>query len=198
MDQLMTQAEYARHRGVSRPAITKLISAGKIPASAFKIGADGKRMIDPAAADFALGETRERIRSEEPADVNDDVDPTFGSRAGSGAAQDSSVQYLTKFRAQTEFYRGRTAELEYEQRVGKLLKTDDVTRSMEKCAAVIVRELEGLPNFADDVAAALARDGIPGVRQALKNMARNIRAALEQNMRIVAAEDETGKEEVTS
>ncbi|MHB0784422.1 hypothetical protein [Bradyrhizobium sp. 5.13L] len=198
MDQLMTQAEYARHRGVSRPAITKLIGTGKIPASAFKVGPDGKRMIDPAAADFALGETRERIRSEEATDVSDDADPTFGSRAGASAAQDSSVQYLTKFRAQTEFYRGRTAELEYEQRVGKLLKTEDVTRSMEKCAAVIVRELEGLPNFADEIVAAAAKDGLPGARLVLKNIARNVRLALEQNMRVVAADDETGKEDVTS
>jgi len=193
----MTQTEYAAHRGVSRQAISKLVKAGKIPPSAF---VDGK--IDPAAADFALGESRERILSGD-ADEGEEfggADPTFGSAAGtrSAAASDSSVARLTQARTATEIYRARTAELEYDQRVGKLLSTEDVTRSMERCAAVIVRELEGLPNFADEIAAAITKDGLPGARQALKNIARNVRLALEQNMRVVADDDETGKEGVTS
>ncbi|MCA1381287.1 hypothetical protein [Bradyrhizobium sp. BRP23] len=192
----MTQTEYAAHRGVSRQAISKLVKQGKIPASAF---IDGK--IDPAAADFALGETRERILSAD--DDGEDfggADPTFGSAAGTRqVASDSSVARLTQAKTATEIYRARTAELEYDQRVGKLLSTEDVTRSMEKCAAVIVRELEGLPNFADEIAAAIAKDGLPGARQALKNIARNVRLALEQNMRVVATQDdEAGKEGVTS
>ncbi|PPQ17953.1 hypothetical protein CV770_18475 [Bradyrhizobium sp. AC87j1] len=195
----MSQTEYAAHRGVSRQAISKLVKAGKIPESAI---VDGK--IDPAAADFALGETRERILVAD-AEEGDDfggADPTFGSAAGTRAAAsgDSNVARLTRAKTATEIYRARTAELEYDQRVGKLLSTEDVTRSMEKCAAVIVRELEGLPNFADEIAAAIAKDGLPGARQALKNIARNVRLALEQNMRVVAAEDDetTGKEGVTS
>ncbi|MEY9110409.1 hypothetical protein ABH999_006605 [Bradyrhizobium yuanmingense] len=194
----MTQTEYAAHRGVSRQAISKLVKAGKIPASAF---VDGK--IDPAAADFALGETRERIMAADVEEGDDELaggaDPTFGSAAGTrSVASDSSVARLTQAKTATEIYRARTAELEYDQRVGKLLVTEDVTRSMEKCAAVIVRELEALPNFADDVAAALAKDGLPGARVALKNIARNIRLALELNMRVVAADDEAGKGGVTS
>lgn len=193
----MTQTEYAAHRGVSRQAISKLVKAGKIPASAF---VDGK--IDPAAADFALGETRERILAADAEEGEDfsGADPTFGSAAGtrSAASGDSSVARLTQAKTATEIYRARTAELEYDQRIGKLLSTEDVTRSMEKCAAVIVRELEGLPNFADEILAAGAKDGMPGARLALKNIARNVRLALEQNMRVVAADDETEKEGPTS
>lgn len=195
--QLLTQAEYARHRGVSRPAITKLINSGKIPETAFSIGQDGKRRIDVAAADFALGESRERILSTD--DHGDDADgggadPTFGSNAGNrGAAGASDVARLTQARTATEIYRARTAELEYDQKVGRLLSVDDVTRAMEKCAAVIVREIEQLPNFADEIAAAHARDGVPSVRITLKNIARTIRGALEQSMRLAAADDETGK-----
>lgn len=50
----MTQAEFARYRGCYRQAISKGIKAGKIP----KLP-NGK--IDAAAADGALGGTRERI-----------------------------------------------------------------------------------------------------------------------------------------
>lgn len=193
----MTQTEYAAHRGVSRQAISKLVKAGKIPPSAF---VDGK--IDPAAADFALGENRERIFA---ADVDEGdefggADPTFGSAAGTrSVSSDSGVARLTQVRTAEVLYKARFAELAYDKEVGKLLETKDVTRAMERCAAVIVRELEGLPNFADDIAAAIAKDGLPGARQALKNIARNVRLALEQNMRVVAAEDdETGKEGATS
>lgn len=199
----MTQAEYARYRGVSRPAITKLINSGKIPESAFSLGPDGKRRIDAAAADFALGESRERILSTD--DAGDDVgaggggDPTFGSNAGNrGAAGASDVARLTQARTATEIYRARTAELEYDQKVGRLLSVDDVTRAMEKCAAVIVREIEQLPNFADEIAAAHAREGVPAVRITLKNIARTIRGALEQSMRLTATDDEPGKGGPTS
>lgn len=193
----MTQAEYARHRGVSRPAITKLISSGKIPASAFTVGPDGKRRIDAAAADFALGESRERIIAGGDDDgAGDDAgDPTFGSNAGTRSGASSGGAKLTAARTATEIYRARTAELEYEQRVGKLLAVEDVTRAMERCAAIIVRELEQLPNFADDLAAALSRDGVPGMRQVLKNMARDVRGRLEQNMRVAPVEDETNSVE---
>lgn len=194
----MTQTEYARHRNVSRQAISKLVGSGKIPASAF-VEEGGRRLIDPAAADFALGETRERIV--EPVDGDDDdygagVDPTFGSAAGTRSVQSESTAALTKARTATEIYRARMAELQYDQQVGKLLAIEDVTRSMEKCAAVIVRELEQLPNFADEIAAAMTRDGIQGVRVTLKNIARNVRGALEQNMRL--ADDEPGKEGASS
>ena len=206
MMELMTQAEYARHRGVSRVAITKLVQNGRIPASAFTVDPkDNKRKIDPAAADHALGETRQRILlSADPDDDGGDeggaggVDPTFGSNAGTRSPQSDGIARLTQARTATEIYRARTAELDYDQKVGKLLAVEDVTRSMEKCAAVIVRELEQLPNFADEIAAAIARDGLQGARIVLKNISRNVRTALEQNMRVVGADDETGKEGVAS
>lgn len=207
MLELMTQAEYARHRGVSRVAITKLVQNGRIPASAFTVDPkDNKRKIDPAAADHALGETRQRILlTADPDDDDGDVagaagavDPTFGSNAGTRSQQSDGIARLTQARTATEIYRARTAELDYDQKIGKLLAVEDVTRSMERCAAVIVRELEQLPNFADEIAAAIARDGLQGARITLKNIARNVRAALEQHMRVVSADEDSGKEGVAS
>lgn len=188
----MTQAEYARHRGVSRQAIGKLVSSGKLPATAFVLEG-GVRKIDPAAADFALGETRERIASGE--DDAGGADESFGSNAGSAAQPGGAgVARLTAARTATEIYRARTAELEYEQKIGRLLSREDVVAAMEKCAGVIVRELDGLPNFADDIAAAIQRDGIQGVRLELKKIAGVVRAALEKNMRATASEAETSNQ----
>jgi len=193
----MTQAEYARHRGVSRQMIGKLID--KLPANAF-VEEGGKRKIDPAAADFALGEVRERIFSSggPPAETED---PTFGAQAGPirGREGGEGVARLTQARTASEIYRAKIAELEYEQRIGKLLSVEDVARAMEHCGVAIVRELEQIPNFSDDIVSAMARDGAQGVRQALKSMVLNVRKALETNMQLSAASPEpTNEEEAVS
>src|SRR5258705_3516316 len=52
-------------------------------------------------------------------------------------------------------------------------------------------------NFADEIASAMARDGVQGIRLALKDVWRNVRSALEQSMRLAGAEDENGKGSVS-
>lgn len=65
----MSQAEYARHRGVSREAVRKAVTAGRIP-----VGEGGR--IDPAVADKAWA-------------LNSD--PSAGSAAPRGAAQQGAA-----------------------------------------------------------------------------------------------------------
>ncbi|WP_439363094.1 hypothetical protein ACNJYD_19905 [Bradyrhizobium sp. DASA03005] len=191
----MTQAEYARHRGVSRQAISKLISSGKIPASAFVPGEGGARLINAAAADHALGEGRERVLLDQPepddllASLDSEVVAPRVTPAPVRPEQHEHIAALTKARTETETYRAERARIELEEKRGKLLKVEDVVASMEKCAAVIVRELEALPNFADEIAAAIAKDGAGGARSVLKRVAREVRTQLEQNMRLAAAAD---------
>lgn len=166
--ELMTQAQYARHRGVSRQAIGKLKKAGKIP-----VRKDGR--IDPAEADHALGETQERINvPDEPA-------------AGGYVERESSA--LTKAKTATEAYRAKVAQLDFEQRIGRLVAIEDVTRSMARCAELIVRELDQLPSRSDDLCAAFTAGGSKAVRVLLREIGRTIRSAVSQNMRIVAADE---------
>jgi hypothetical protein len=159
--QLITQAEYARHRGVSPQAVNKMVKSGRIPLT------NGR--IDPAAADFALGTVRD--------------EPVVTSDAGG----------LTRARTDTETYRARIAQLDYEQRIGRVVAIDDVTRAMERCAEAMVRDLEQLPARADDLAAAFAGGDIAGLRAALKGLARDMRATLADNMRLLARDaDDAG------
>jgi hypothetical protein len=175
-DGLMSQADYARHRGVSRQAVHKLVKAGKIPLH-------GSRL-DPAEADFALGETRERIDA-----------PRLMRSAPASFMPESSSAGLTKARTASEVYRAKVAELEYNQRVGRLVAIDDVTRSMERCAEAMVRDLEQLPSRADDLAAAFTRGGSPALRQALKDLGREMRRTLADSMRLLGR-DEDGDDSV--
>jgi len=124
----MSQAEYARHRGVSRQAIGKLI--GK------KITLLPNGKIDVVAADRALGETRERvtIRDEEPDE--DGGAPVEGPRAAAPTGG------LTKAKTVTEVYRARLAQLEYEEKTGKLIPAAAAAKEWARTLSKLIADTE--------------------------------------------------------
>ncbi len=177
----MSQVEYAKHRGVSKQAIGKMIAAGKIPTQL----RSGRKMIDPAEADFALGENRSR--------VDNDRDESTGFAPGfAPTPRESSSSGLTKARTASEVYRAKLAELEYNKAVGNLIPVDDARRAMERCAEMMVRAIDQLPTRADDLATAFQRKGVAGLREALKGASRDLRETLSDHMRLAAAEDDEG------
>jgi hypothetical protein len=152
----MSQAEYARHLGVSRQQVSKDVKAGKIP-----VGADGR--INPADADFARRSSRVRVNT--PAEPPE-------APASYGPAETSG---LTKARTATEVYRARLAQLEYDERLGKLRPVDDIMAAAQACADQLVRALDQLPRRADEIAAAARAEDVAGVRVLLKTIVRDIR-----------------------
>jgi hypothetical protein len=122
----MSQAEYARHRGVSPQAINKQVKARKIP-----VLPNGK--IDVAAADRALGETRERVT------IRDDVEADEAPRAAPAPVAGAG---LTKAKTATEVYRARLAQLEYEERTGKLVPAAAAAREWARALTKVIGETE--------------------------------------------------------
>ena len=153
----MTQAEYARHRGVTRQAIKNLCDKQKIPFR--KEG--GSVLIDVAAADRALGETRERITV-----AREEDEP--------GLPPGASAQ-LTKAKTATEVYRARTAQLEFEERIGKLVPAQQVTDAAVVCAENLLTILNRVSQHAEPLALAAKKNGAAGVRDALKEIVRDVR-----------------------
>jgi hypothetical protein len=151
---LVSQAEYARHRGVTRQAIGKLVAAEKIP---IHLGARGEIQIDVAEADLALGENVERI--DEPREVEA---PTPDTRT------------LTRHRAATEEYRAKMARLVYEQRLDKALPVDQVEEAGTGFGGECMRMLRTLPTFAEELTAAAQSGGVAGVRMALRGIERTL------------------------
>lgn len=123
----MTQAEYARHRGVSRPAVLKAVRSGRI-----RLGADGK--IDPVEADASWR------RNTNPAKPSNSVagNPTGAtprahrhapsthrfSTAGASSGPDYHVS-----RAVRETYMAKLAGLEFEVKTGKLIDAEEAKRA---------------------------------------------------------------------
>jgi hypothetical protein len=143
----MTQAEYARHRGVTKQAIGKLVKAGKI---AVTVAPDGRKTIDAAAADCVLGEVRERIIAREEA---------------------GPVGSLTKAKTATEQYRARTAQLDFEERTGHLLRDEDVTAAAVTCCETLLPIFGSLPKQAERFVEVVGRLGVGGLRSELKKFA---------------------------
>jgi hypothetical protein len=96
------------------------------------------------------------------------------------------VGKLTQARTATETYRARLGELEYEQRVGKLLVADDVATAMRLCAESIARDVELINIAAPELAAAFRQGGEDGLRVALRKMTRRVLATIAENLRAVA------------
>lgn len=168
----VTQAEYARHRGCSRAYVSKLVTSEKIP---IVLGSRGEILIDVVKADLALGENVERL--DEPREAE---------------APTADTKTLTKHRATTEEYRAKMARLVYEQRLGKVLPIDQVEESCTAFGEAIMRLVHTLPMFAEELTAAGAKDGIAGMRVALRGVERTLL------QRIGAACEELAKKATTA
>jgi DNA-binding MarR family transcriptional regulator len=162
-------AELARLRGVSRQALAKRVDRLEARGALATIrGQRGERMISIAQFDRATEETTDAVR------------------AGNGAPAESSPK-LAHAQALRAGYAAEIARLDLDERLGRLLPIEDVERAMTACAEAMVRLIDQMPTRADDLAAAVARDGTQGARVFLREMARDLRARLAQEMRLLGA-----------
>lgn len=170
----MTQAAYARHRGVTRQAVGKAVGSGKIPVHPQK---DGTKLIDPAEADRAMGLNVSRV-------LADDDDGDAPPRPDAAAAPSSG---LTRARTATEVYKARIAELEYNDRLGKLRSVVDVTIGAQRCAEVVLRAMSRITGRADENVAMVTKDGVLGARTFLRNLDRDLRKVVAEAFAKLAA-----------
>jgi DNA-binding MarR family transcriptional regulator len=176
-------AELARLRGVSKQAITKRVDRLEARGSVTTLrGARGARMISIAQFDRATEETTDAVR------------------AANGAQAEHQVASpkLAQAQALRAGYAAETARLDLEERLGKLLPIADVEAAMTRCAEAMVRLIDQLPARADENAAAVAKDGTQGARMFLRDAARDLRARLAQEMRLLGAAKEADEAEADS
>lgn len=123
MAELISQSEYARRKDVSRQYINRLVQQGKIPT-------DESKRIDPDIADAVLAQLADPARrlngnaedENEPVPVDDYDDESAGSPSANGHTS------FAKFRSAREAYQAKLAQLDYEERAGKLVKKEEVER----------------------------------------------------------------------
>jgi hypothetical protein len=133
----MSLTQYARHRGISVSAVSKAIIEGKIN-GAFILKGD-KKLIDPILADklwdaLSFSDNR-RIKMEEMASA-------------------PAAQGYAKARAAKETFSAKVAQLQYEQKAGKLCRIDDVKRAAQETARVTRDAILAMPDRLAPVLAA--------------------------------------------
>jgi hypothetical protein len=168
MQETMSQGEYARHRNVTSARIAALLRDGVLRL----IERGGARVLDVRECDAILDERKAgQARMPLP-----------------GQAAPSNIAGLARARTATEVYNARLRQLEYELKIGQVVKAEDLVRSMEHCAEMVVRHLDRIPVQAEEYAAAFTAGGLPALRTALKNAVREVRKTLADNMRMHAAD----------
>lgn len=80
-------------------------------------------------------------------------------------------------------------KLEAEQKL--YVKVDELEAAVDAIGEAIVEIVDRLPQTADDLAAAVARDGVAGLRTALKKMAHEWRTEIADAMAMLANREET-------
>ena len=160
---LVSQAEYARQRGVSRQYVGQMVAKGIIKLTG--------RKVDTDQADAALAAIREPVRPERrgeaPAAVPDaPALPQMGS---------DLPTLLLKTRIKSEVERAKLLEIKARVEAGKYVDADDVRVAAFNKARVV---RDGLLNIPDRLSAVLATESDPARVHEL--LAAEIRTALEE------------------
>jgi hypothetical protein len=172
-------AELGRRRGISRASakerVDRLESQGLVTTRR-----DGKaRLVELAAFDRATGYAGDPAKELGAETARQDREPTSSAYRD---AQTDRARYEAQLKA-----------LDLAERQGKLLPIDG-PHGIEAAASAIgvslARELDGLPRRADDIAAAVSREGVAGARRILKEIGTNIRNRVTDALMALAAEGE--------
>jgi pyruvate/2-oxoglutarate dehydrogenase complex dihydrolipoamide acyltransferase (E2) component len=164
---LLSQRAYARHRGVTLRAVQKAVRSGRI-----QLTEDGK--IDPAQADAEW----ERNTGPRPHPVIAPSSPSPVRRPAPAEAPRSELGVTggldyARARAVHEHYKARKAKLEYEEKLRKLIDSDEV-------AVAAFNRFRGfrdrMMNIPDQLAPVLAAESDP--RRIHEMLATAIRKAL--------------------
>jgi phage terminase Nu1 subunit (DNA packaging protein) len=177
----VTITELAVLKGVGKATIServgKLEAAGKLTSRR-----DGRaKLVNVAAFDLAVGETTDFARAQTAATKR------AGEAAPARPPGPADGPVYTAEQARHMAYKADLAELELKRRRAEVIETAEVAAAMARCAEALVRQIDQMPSRADDLAAAVARDGAAGARAALKAVARDLRDQLAREMRLLEA-----------
>ena len=179
----LTVSEFARTRGVDKSAISRRV--GRLEAQGLietRTGPRASKLINVAQFDKAVGETTDLIRAQNGGAHDLPTPPP----SAPGPSSENPV--LAHQQARKASYDAELKRLDLDERLGKVLRTEDVETAMARCAAAMVRAIDQMPSRADDLAGAVARAGAAGARAELKAVAREMRDTLAREMRLLEAQ----------
>lgn len=160
VNKTMTPTEYSRHKGVELAAVKRAINEGRIPKHAIKTGSNSRKFILVDEADKFWDEStlinnKNELRQKSLGLKGEPVQAKPESPEADDPGEDPASPSLIKIRTVREGYAAKTAQLEYERKVGMLTPTEDVKKAAQEIGSNIRNTLE---NFADKLAPIMAAE----------------------------------------
>ncbi|MCF7984319.1 MAG: hypothetical protein K9L70_07940 [Thiohalocapsa sp.] len=131
--ELVSQAEYARRRGVGRSSVQRAIQSGRLSGDAL-VKAGQRVLIRPDAADAQWIANAERVRTPPPAATVDSHD-------------------IARARAKREFHEANLAELREARTAGALVDRRAIEAGATEVGAAFRQSIENLLQLAPELAA---------------------------------------------
>lgn len=180
-------AELAKMHGLARQVmyrkVERLIGAGQMES---RPGERGVKLVSPAQYAKAIGETADLGRVQGAATRAQASPPPPAEPSAAGAGGAGGPVYTTEA-ARRMAVQADIAQLDLDERVRKLLRADDVRDVTARVGEEIVRVLDRLPQFADEVSEASNRDGAPGARVILKDITGRLRTGIADALEALVA-----------
>jgi hypothetical protein len=109
------------------------------------------------------------------------------ARSDSRRPLEGAGNVLAQEQARRASYSADMLKLALDERLGQVLARRDVENAMVDCATALTRVINKMPEHADALAAAVAKDGAAGARRALKEFGLNLRTELAAEMKLLIA-----------
>jgi len=156
-------SEIAAMRGVSKTAIKKRVDKYESAGLVTTRREGRERLVDLAAFDKAIGSVGDAYREQAAETASEKKAEPSGQ---SGALRDAQTE-----KAQWE---ARRSALDVSERMGKLVPVVEVETAMVRAGEAIVRAIEQLPSFANEIMSA-SREGEPALRRKLRDIKDQLR-----------------------
>lgn len=182
---MMTLSEIAERDGISRQAISKtvreLVAKHDIP-----VERDGRDRI----ARVSVGHIDHyRDKFQNPAKVlASRPSPSEAKPKRDGAlASDADAESFEEARRRNEWLRYSRLKLEHDEACGRLISADTVAAALDSLGREAQAIIARLPNHADDLSVPFAKEGVHGLRSALRDVAHKINLSIAEKFKEIAA-----------
>ena len=174
-------------------ALQKNVTKQTISERVSRLAADGKLEIRPGKGKSKLVNLAEydRVTGE-----TTDLSRQQGARSkiGDDAAPASRDPTFTQHQATRAGYEAELKRLDLEERLGRLRSVEEIEASAIKCGEAVVRIVDDKVLRAEELAAAVAKDGVVGARRILKDIAFTEREQITKAFGALAAGAATERE----
>ena len=185
----ISPAEFSRFIGVSKPAITKAISTGRLPVydeAGSRVSADykGRKFIDPDEGRTAFKLSRARISdaelTETSASLDRDlsVDPELSDAPAASASPPGAASTLVGVKTDKELLQSDLLRLRLARERGELISRQAQLDAMETAGRIIARDLQTIPFWTEEIESVIRSGGAPALMSWLRAKANQLCATL--------------------